>query len=71
VFADLDGLVQPRPAPRMSRTPGAAGTPAPLVGEHTEAVLAEFAFSETAVARFTEAGAVCQAQPERNQGTQL
>jgi alpha-methylacyl-CoA racemase len=67
--ADVDGLVQPEPAPRLSRTPGAGGTAAPLVGEHTEAVLADFAFSESSVARLIELGAVFQAQAEPNEST--
>jgi crotonobetainyl-CoA:carnitine CoA-transferase CaiB-like acyl-CoA transferase len=51
VFGEADGLVQPEPAPRLSPTPGARGTAAPLVGEHTEAVLADFGFSGSTVAR--------------------
>jgi crotonobetainyl-CoA:carnitine CoA-transferase CaiB-like acyl-CoA transferase len=35
-----DGLLQPQPAPRLSRTPGKADTKTPLpeVGQHTRAV---------------------------------
>ena len=51
---DADGLVQPAPAPRLSRTPGARGTAAPLVGEHTEAVLGDFGFSGSTVARLCQ-----------------
>lgn len=69
VFADVDGLVQPESAPRLSRTPGARGAAAPLVGEHTEAVLAEFGFSESSVARLIELGVTFQAQAEPNQST--
>jgi alpha-methylacyl-CoA racemase len=71
VFADVDGLVQPEPAPRLSRTPGARGTAAPLVGEHSEAVLADFAFSESSVTRFIELGAIFQAQAEPNESTHI
>ena len=40
VFVEVDGRVQPAPAPRFSVTPGAAGrVPAP--GEHTDEILAE------------------------------
>jgi alpha-methylacyl-CoA racemase len=40
VFVEVDGRVQPAPAPRFSATPGAAGrVPAP--GEHTDEILAE------------------------------
>ena len=40
-FVDVDGLVQPAPAPRFSRTPGAVRGSAPYPGQHTDEVLAE------------------------------
>ncbi|MBL8543976.1 MAG: CoA transferase [Hyphomonadaceae bacterium] len=44
-FVELDGVVQPAPAPRFSRTPGEVqGPPAPT-GAHTEAVLADWGVS--------------------------
>ena len=61
VFADVDGLVQPAPAPRFSRTPGARSASVPRVGEHTEAVLADFGFSPSAIAGLAKSGAVGQA----------
>lgn len=69
VFAEENGLTHPAPAPRLSLTPGARGTAAPLVGEHTETVLADFGFSESSVARLCQQGVVFQARSERNQGT--
>lgn len=41
-FIERDGLVQPAPAPRFSRTPGAVVRSAPLPDEHTVEVLAEW-----------------------------
>jgi alpha-methylacyl-CoA racemase len=61
VFTGADGLAHPAPAPRFSRTPGTRRTTAPLVGEHTEAVLAEFGLSLSAVAGLRKSGAVGQA----------
>jgi alpha-methylacyl-CoA racemase len=61
VFSNVDGLVHPEPAPRFSRTPGARGSAAPLVGEHTEAVLADFGLSESSIAGLIKSGAVFQA----------
>jgi alpha-methylacyl-CoA racemase len=58
VFTDVDGLLQPEPAPRFSRTPGARGITVPRVGEHTEAVLADFGFSPSVIAGLTKSGAV-------------
>ncbi|OYD66677.1 CaiB/BaiF CoA transferase family protein [Rhodococcus sp. OK302] len=43
-----DGFVQPNPAPRYSETPAATPRPAPLIGEHTDQVLAEIGFVATA-----------------------
>src|SRR5579862_872909 len=39
---DLDGVLQPAPAPRFSRTPGAVNGPPPRAGEHTEAVFRDW-----------------------------
>jgi alpha-methylacyl-CoA racemase len=40
-YIELDGVVQPAPSPRFSRTPGAIGGPPPLPGEHTDEILGE------------------------------
>jgi alpha-methylacyl-CoA racemase len=58
VYADVDGLTQPAPAPRFSRTPGALGLPPPRPGEHTDAVLAELGLDAAGVAALRESGAV-------------
>jgi alpha-methylacyl-CoA racemase len=34
-YVDRDGLVQPAPAPRFSRTETSLSSPPPLAGEHT------------------------------------
>lgn len=41
-FVEVDGIVQPAPAPRFSRTPGAVQGPPPEIGAHTAAVFAEW-----------------------------
>lgn len=48
------------PAVSFSETPAAITRPAPLVGEHSKAILAEYGFDEEAIARFIEDGAVGQ-----------
>lgn len=44
-FTDVAGIVQPAPAPRFSRTPGAIQGPAPAPGSDAENVLAEWGVS--------------------------
>jgi alpha-methylacyl-CoA racemase len=44
VFVEHDGVVQPAPAPRFGRTPGAIAAPAPAPGEHTRDGLADWGF---------------------------
>jgi alpha-methylacyl-CoA racemase len=40
-FTDVDGLVQPSPAPRLSRTPAMLRGAPPYAGQHTDEILAE------------------------------
>ncbi|MEQ1618485.1 MAG: CaiB/BaiF CoA-transferase family protein [Terricaulis sp.] len=47
-FVEQGGVVQPGPAPRFSRTPGAVQGRAPAPGEHTEQVLAAWGISPPA-----------------------
>ncbi len=49
---------QPRTAARFDRTPAEIRTPAPLLGEHTEAVLAEIGISSERLAELRAAGIV-------------
>jgi alpha-methylacyl-CoA racemase len=55
-FVEIDNVIQPAPAPRFSRTPGAAGRVPRAVGEHSELVLAEAGFSVSDVASLVAAG---------------
>ncbi|MPZ88800.1 MAG: CoA transferase [Nitriliruptorales bacterium] len=58
-FVEYEGLPQPAPAPRLSRTPGSLSRPPVLPGQHTAEVLAEAGFAEEEMAALREAGAVC------------
>ena len=57
-FVDVEGLTQPAPAPRFSRTPGGVRRPPPRPGAHTDEVLSELGFDAGSVAALREAGAI-------------
>jgi alpha-methylacyl-CoA racemase len=57
-FVERDGVLQPAPAPRFSRTAPEMGAPPQAVGSDTNAVLADFGFSTAEVAALAEAGVV-------------
>lgn len=57
-FVEIDGIVQPAPAPRFSRTPGAIKSPPSLPGADTDAVLGDFGFGPAEIARLRQKGAV-------------
>lgn len=46
------------PAVKMSETPATIDRPAPMVGEHTAEILAEFGFSQAEIDRFLASGSV-------------
>lgn len=54
-FVDVGGTRQPAPAPRLSRTPGQAGAPAPQPGDHTDEIVSELGLD---VAELRGSGAV-------------
>jgi alpha-methylacyl-CoA racemase len=49
-FVEVEGVMQPAPAPRFSATPGAIQGPAPAIGAHTDDVLAEWGVKAPATA---------------------
>lgn len=49
---------------KLSRTPGHTGTPAPLFGQHTEAVLTSLGYSQAECERLRSVGVVVQAEQE-------
>ena len=57
-FVEHDGVVQPAPAPRFDRTPGALTLPPPHPGEHTDAIVAALGRSPDELARLRGVGAV-------------
>jgi alpha-methylacyl-CoA racemase len=57
-FTEVDGMIQPAPAPRFSRTPGAVSSRSPRLGEHTGAALTDWGLSEQEIAALRDARAV-------------
>ena len=45
-YVSRDGMVQPSPAPRFSRTPGRLPEPAPVPGQHTTEALTEWGLAD-------------------------
>jgi alpha-methylacyl-CoA racemase len=62
-FVEVDGVVQPGPAPRFSRTPAAVPALPAAAGQHTTEVLLECGLSRAEVGALLDAGAVRQAHP--------
>ncbi|WP_170984228.1 CaiB/BaiF CoA transferase family protein [Rhodoligotrophos defluvii] len=63
VFVDCDGVIQPAPAPRFSRTREGIQSPPPEPGQHTEEVLRDWGFSSEEIAAL-------KAKPERAAATE-
>ena len=57
-FVEVDGVVQPGPAPRFSRTPGAVQSPPSIPGQHTDEALAAWGLSGERIAELRKSGAV-------------
>jgi alpha-methylacyl-CoA racemase len=57
---EVDGVVQPAPAPRFSRTPGEIGRPASGAGADTREALQQWGFDADHVAKLEDDGVVVQ-----------
>ncbi len=57
-FIEVDGVVQPAPAPRFSRTPGAVQRPPARPGQHTDDALAEWGLPAAKIAALRASGAI-------------
>jgi alpha-methylacyl-CoA racemase len=60
-FLEEDGVVQPGPAPRFSRTPSKIQGPPARAGEHSEEVLRDWGFSPSELEQLRKAAAFVQA----------
>ncbi len=57
-FIEVDGVPQPAPAPRFSRTPSATPSPPPKAGEHAETALADWGVAASEIAELRAASVV-------------
>lgn len=57
-FVEVDGVKQPGPAPRFSRTQALIERPPAQPGEHTDEALADWGFSKGDLAKLRESGAI-------------
>jgi alpha-methylacyl-CoA racemase len=57
-FVEIDGVVQPAPAPRFSATPGEIQAAPPAIGADNRAALGDWGFSASAIQALETAGAL-------------
>ena len=57
-FVEPEGVVQPAPAPRFSRTQGEIQGPAAMAGEHTREVLSAWNFTDQEIGELQASGAI-------------
>lgn len=62
-FVEVDGVVQPAPAPRFGRSRPGTPRPAPAVGQHTRELLGEAGYSEAEIATLLAGGSARQTMP--------
>lgn len=62
-FTEVDGLTQPAPAPKFSRTPAEIDARPPLPGEHTVEALRDWGIDQERLAAWQLAGAIRQEGP--------
>ena len=57
-FVEVNGMLQPAPAPRFSRTMASVSAPPARAGEHSREILTDWGFDASAIDSLFEAGAV-------------
>jgi alpha-methylacyl-CoA racemase len=57
-FVEIDGVVQPGPAPRFSASPAVAGEGPPEPGQHTDEVASAAGFSRDEIGKLRDIGAI-------------
>jgi alpha-methylacyl-CoA racemase len=57
-FVEVEGVVQPAPVPRFSRTPSSIGRPPPAAGQDTDEALADWGLDDSRIAALRAEGAI-------------
>jgi alpha-methylacyl-CoA racemase len=57
-FVEVEGVTQPAPAPRFSRTPGGIAGPPAVPGAHTDEALTDWGLSDDEIAKLRSLGAL-------------
>ncbi len=57
-FVEFEGITQPAPAPRFSRSQGEIQSPPAMAGEHSEQILADWGFDKERIARCKSENAI-------------
>jgi alpha-methylacyl-CoA racemase len=57
-FTEIDGVVQPNPAPRLSRTPGRVQGGVAAIGKHNDSALADWGLQRAEIDELRAAGAM-------------
>ena len=70
-FVDVDGVRQPAPAPRFSRTVADTPRPPSMPGDHSRAVLEELGVDPSIAAELLDEGVVRQSSPARGTANHL
>ena len=60
-FVAVDGVMQPAPAPRFSRTPGAVQRPPADPGADTRQALSDWGVDQSEIDALVESGAIAEA----------
>lgn len=63
-FIEVDGLVQPAPAPKFSRTPATVDRRPPLAGEHTHQALLDWGIDPKRIAQWLDDDVIAQSKED-------
>jgi alpha-methylacyl-CoA racemase len=57
-FVEIAGVVQPAPAPRFDKTPGAVQGPPPAIGAHNESALHDWGLAPARITELKQKGII-------------